>query len=399
MRRALSLLLCVGLLAGCLPLGGCGSLYSNYREVEQLRVMQTLGLDDAPGGVTVTLAAAADPAGGAPPCFSAAGASVSAAIEAARQRSVEEDLFTGHLRQVLVGEAAARRSLEPILTFICRSPDVRLDMPLFILRDCTAREVMTEAGSGERGISEILQAAHGRLDAQAGGHVFTAGELLRSVERRGSGLVCALRYGPASESGGAPDAGEGAASGANAAEPPYTTAAFGGYAVIRGGALCEFLDPDAALGVDFLLNTVGIRELVVRDRFGAPVTLEIARGGTRLQPLWNEDGSLRGIEIYASVTASLLETGGALSAVESADYLTGQLEAAVSDRIGAALWLARTLETDYLGLRDRVEQAAPLRARRLETDLGALLPALELSIAVRGELRHSHDLEGGGAPS
>ena len=79
--------------------------------------------------------------------------------------------------------------------------------------------------------------------------------------------------------------------------------------------------------------------------------------------------------------------------MENADYLTGQLEAAVSDRIGAVLWLARTLEADFLGLGAKVEQASPLEYRRIGQALGPLLPSLELSIAVQGELRHSHDLE------
>ena len=79
--------------------------------------------------------------------------------------------------------------------------------------------------------------------------------------------------------------------------------------------------------------------------------------------------------------------------MESADYLTGQLEAAVSDQIGAVLWIARNLEADFLGLADRIEQAAPLEYRRMDQALGPLLPTLELSIAVRGELRHGHDMD------
>ena len=398
----------IGILLCCaLPLSGCASLYANYREVEQLRIMQALGLDRAPGGVIVTLAAAADPSGSAPLCFSGTGESVSAAIESVRGRAAEEDLFTGHLKHILIGEAAARQGLEPYLSYICRSPDVRLDMPLFILRGGTAREAMSTAGTEERGIAEVLQAAQTSLDTQSGGNVFTAAEILRSLWRDGSALICALEYGPASETSdsgaGGPSSGEAGAADTADSEPsdaggsgeaPVMTAAAGGFAVIKDGKLCEFIDRDAALGAGFLTNTVGIRELVVRDRFGAPVTLEIQQGGTRLHPLWNPDGSLRGIEIYANVSAALLEAGsGTLTAAESTDYLTGQLEAAVSDRIGAVLWLAKTLEADFLGLGERVEQASPLKYRRMGQSLGPLLPSLELSIAVQGELSHSHDLD------
>ncbi len=388
MKRALCLALVPALLLACLPLCGCGSLYANYREVEQLRVMQTLGLDPAPGGVAVTLAAAADRGGSASVCFTGRGESVSTAIEAARAHSAEEDLFTGHLRHVLIGEEAARQGLEPFLSYICRSPDMRMDMPLFVLLGSTAQEAMSAAGDPDRGVAEQLQAAQTKLEAQSGKHIFTAAEILRSLESSGSALVHALRCDTASEADGEASAGN------QGGETPQMTVTPGGFAVIKDGRLCEAIDPDAALGVDFLINSVGIRDLVVRDRFGLPATLEINRGGTRIHPLWAQDGSLRGIEIYATVYATLLETESSnLSAVENADYLTGQLEAAVSDRIGAVLWLARTLEADFLGLGAKVEQASPLEYRRMGQALGPLLPSLELSIAVQGELRHSHDLE------
>ncbi|MBQ9250097.1 MAG: hypothetical protein IJ179_06990 [Oscillospiraceae bacterium] len=407
MKRALVLLFIICIL----PLYGCSSIYANYREVEQLRVMQAMGLDRTPGGVTVTLAAAEDRSGNAPLCFSGTGESISAAIEAARLHSVEEDLFTGHLKHILIGEEAARQSIEPYLSYICRSPDARMDMPLFILRGATAREAMSAAGNGEKGVSEALQAAQSKLDMQLGGHVFTAAEVLQRSARSGCALICALEYDSAAEEEPATaeegtdtldteaDATETSASSTEESvsseeKSDFKTVSAGSYAVIKDGKLREFIGPEAALGVSFLTNTVGVRDLVVRDRFGAPVTLEINSGGTRLRPLWAEDGSLRGIEIYADVSAALLESGStALSAVESADYLTGQLEAAVSDQIGAVLWIARNLEADFLGLADRLEQAAPLEYRRMDQALGPLLPTLELSIAVRGELRHGHDMD------
>ncbi len=418
--KRFSFLIVICTLIPALCLSGCGSLYANYREVEQLRIMQTLGLDRSPGGVTVTLAAAAQPGGAAPLCFSGTGESISAAMESVRLHAVEEDLFTGHLKHILIGEEAARQGIEPFLSYICRSPDARMDMPLFLLQGGSARELMQAAGNGEKGVAELLQAAQSKLDAQTGGHVFTAAEILRSSARSGCALVCVLQAAPAAEAeppggaasgGGEEDAsreeeqpdgeqeaeGDGEAPAAEAgqdAESSYKAAVAGSYAVLKDGRLCEFIGREAALGVHFLTNAVGVRSIVVRDRFGAPVTLEINRGGTRLRPLWAPDGRLRGIEIYATVSAALLEAGSvSLSTAESADYLTGQLEAAVSEQISAVLWLARQLEADFLGLGDRVEQASPLEFRRLGQPLGPLLPELELSIAVQGELSHSHDLE------
>ena len=391
-KKRFQIFLCA--ILALLPLlSGCSSLRANYREVEQLRIVQSLGLDRTPGGVRVTLSAAAD-SGSAPLCFVGVGESISAAIDNARSRSVEEDLFTGHLRHILIGEEAARVGVGPLLSYICRSPDARMDMPVFILQGGTAQEAMSAAGDGEKGAAEALQASHSKLSALTGGHVFTAAEILRALERQDCALVCALRAGDASEEEPAEgeaaprtEPGAGEAHGGGSLAPA-------GYAVLQGGKLVDYLDPDSATGADFLMNTVGIRELVLQDRYGAPVTVEINRGSTRLHPLFDAEGALQGVEIYAEVSASVLETETHdRSAVKNADFLTGRLEAAVSERINTVLNRSRTLQADFLGLADRIEQAAPLDYRRQEQPLGPILPRLELSIAVHGELLHSHDVD------
>ena len=61
MKALLALLLCVGEL---LLFAGPGGLRKNCREVEQLQVIQTMGLDAQTGGVTLSLAAAGEDGGG-----------------------------------------------------------------------------------------------------------------------------------------------------------------------------------------------------------------------------------------------------------------------------------------------------------------------------------------------
>ena len=56
MRRPILVLLCA---VELLVFTGRGGLRARYREVEQLLVIQTMGLDDYRGGVTLSLAAGA----------------------------------------------------------------------------------------------------------------------------------------------------------------------------------------------------------------------------------------------------------------------------------------------------------------------------------------------------
>ena len=356
-------------------LTGCTRLLPQRREVEQLQIIQTVGVDYAPGGVRLTLAAAAGPKGEGPgPTLSGSGRTLSAALEAIRDRAAEEELFLGHVRGLLVGQEAAEHGLNDLLGAVCRSADLRLDMPVFLVRGGSASALMEGAASGELGITEILQAARLREERRQGGKGSSAGEIQRSLLRNGSALVTALAYGDAAESGG-------------------KTALPAGLGVLAEGKLVAWIEQDDCLGAELLRGRSGSRELSVLDLGGLPVSLELAHGESRVLPVWNEDGSLRGLDILARVSAAVLET-----AADSAeglerydDYLTGQLEAAVSERIGRILQLSRQLELDVTGLAGRMEQSDPERLRALREPFGSLLPGLEISITVRGAITHSYD--------
>ena len=353
---------------------GCG-VSAQRREVEQLRIIQTMGVDYEKGSVCLTLAAAAgSEEKGCGARLSGTGHTLSAALEQIRESSVEEELFMGHIRAILIGQEAAEHGVDDLLSVICRSSDLRLDIPLYLVRGGTAAELMQGASSDTRGITEILQSAQLRSERQRSEKGSTADAVQRALIRSGGALVTALRFGDAAEQGD-------------------KTAVPAGFGVLKNGALCAWVEPEDALGAELLCGQTGCRELSLLDLGGLPVSLELQRGESEVRPVWSSDGSLRGLDVTARVQAAVLETAAdsADGLARYDDYLTGQLEAAVSEKLGRILQLARQESLDLANLSVRLERNDPQRFRTLEEDLGALLPGLEISLTVQGELTHSFD--------
>ena len=378
MKRWLPLFLLLPLL-----LSGCG-LRKVYSHMERLRVIQTMGIDAREPGLRLTLAAAAgDRSGSDAVCLSADGSDLSSALERAESLSTEESLFCGHTRQLLVGDGIA---LEPLLRQIARSSDLRLDMPLYLLRDARAEELMNSSGSGNRGIGEILDAVQAELDRRCDSRLFTARQILRDEQRQGSALLCALRASDAAEN-------ENSAVDERAPETEKArTAALGGFAVLRDGEICAWLDREELLGISLLRNGFRSHEIRLEDRNGRSAVLEISEGQSRLKPVWNPEGQLSGLDIRVTVGASLLESEQAELSEPYVNDLTAKLEAAVSEALRGLLTRSKNLQADFLGLGPRVEDASPLAWRQMDTAFPALLPKLEISLSVQGTLRHSNDL-------
>lgn len=448
MKKLVSLLLALAMLPG---LAGCGSVYSNYREMEQLLVLQTMGLDSAAEGIRLSLASGADSARGTEPVrLAVTSPTVSAAFDEAQNYSFEESLFFAHINTLLVGEGAAKRGLGDELNFICQAPRIRIDIPIYIVKNGDAADVIMDTGGTGKGVAEILMGVREYLEKRGGG-IFTAADIVRDSLRYGSALACALEYAPSVQDGAAPaesgadaeggdeddmppqedgaqdgedtgadedevsagadsnaqDAQDGSGNSASPSPSPdggengeasenggRRTAAAAGYAVLKDMKLCAYIDLDEALGVDFLINRVSKHDVTVTDRRGNPVTLEINSGGCDITPQWNTDGSLRRIDVKAAAHAAVLEMNGEGSMDDAAysDYLTAQLEGCVSERISAVLRLSQELGADFIPLAAAVEASDAAAFAALGAPFEELLPGLEIRVSVKGQITHSSDL-------
>ena len=166
-----------------------------------------------------------------------------------------------------------------------------------------------------------------------------------------------------------------------------------GYAVLKDSRLCAYLSMEQGLGVCFLLNSVGRNDIVVTDSRGSSVTMEINRGSCGITPVWDSSGALSRVDVSASVRASVTEINGKsdLDDAEYADYLTGQLESYVSDRISYVLRISRQLNADFLGLAGTVERSSPSEYAAMDKPFTEIFPTLELRVTVKGQLSHSND--------
>lgn len=367
-----------------LTLSGCTSIYNNYKEIEELLVIQTMGLDRQGGGVLLSLASSA---GGSmePRRLSAGGESITTAMERIYNYSYEEQLFLSHIGQLLIGEEAAEAGIGDYLAYISRTPAMRLDMPMFIVRDGRAEDAVMQVGDGKRGISEVLESVEISSRRRGDSGIYTAGDVLRDLMRWGSALICAVECTDSSEStqaGASEDA-------------PRLTAAAQGFAVIREGKLCRYLTREQAIAVGFLRNDVGISDVQVNDMHGGLVVLEIDSGKSSVRPRWAGPGELKGLEVQIEVRASVIEISGGseLDKAEYTDHLTAGLERLISGYVTETLQASKELKADFLGLASAVEKHSPENFRLLSRSFPELLPELELTVSVSGSLRHTNDMK------
>ena len=194
------------------------------------------------------------------------------------------------------------------------------------------------------------------------------------------------------DTGGGEEQGEAEAA---AQEGKPLMAGIAGYGVIRDGKLCKYLEPELSVAVGLMTGGVPISFIAVEDMDGRPCSLEVYEGSAQLNPVWAGPGELKGLELQVEVTASVMESGPSQSSgtEEYINYLTGQLESAVSDQLNSLLQSSMQLKADFLGLAGKVERSSPENFRLMEQDFTEVLPSLELQISVSGRLSHTNDMK------
>ena len=338
MKRWITIGICALL---SLFLGGCALFPSALRGMESLAAVQVLGVDREGDGVRLSMVTAADSSRGEGPVrMSGSGATIADAAGDAASHAAEERVFCAHTGYVLLGEESARADVTSVLRYVCRSREIRMDVPLLIVRGASAEEALLQSGSERTGAAELLDALASSAPARLGTELPSVARIAGRLESGGCALAAAVVCAPSSELEGE--------------EQPLTLSP-AGLAVLRDGKLEAFLEPDEAVGADLLCGAQGVHTFVVTDRAGQRVTLQTAPGRTELRVLRGEDGAPERIDATIRLSASVLEIDGEgrLSDGDYADELAALLERELLRRAGAVLRLEHTLGADLLSLRER----------------------------------------------
>lgn len=376
-RKHLLLLLILPVLLSSSGCTATGSIWANYREIEQLQLIQTIGIDAEDGGVRLSISTGKPMEDEKPVRMAQTAPSLQIAMRRLQDSAASAALFYGHTRYVIVGQDAAEAGIAPYLDFVERDADMRLSAPMFIVYDATAEQAVMNTGDDKVDITESLNAMEVDVSRQGNGHAFTCAEIAQALASSGSALACAAVCAPSEEE----DAGD--------TVLPY------GYAILKDGRLIDFLNGDPVMGVNLLLNLGGNSDILLKNVEGSAVTVALDRSKAGFSPVWNDDGSLQRVEVTITAHAAITELAQP-QRISDAAYLE-QLDQALADTIRSwveeILSRSQKLDADFLGIGQQIATQSPNKWAKIQSDWQTLLPETEFLISVTGSIERTFDLQ------
>ena len=359
-----------------LTASGCsgGSIYSNYRDIAELLVIQTLGFDLSDAGVRLSVSAEGstgagkDNEGKTPVRLSVDAQSMTEAQDALQHYSGGLRLFFGHTAYIVLGENVLNTDTAQFFDCIERDAAFRLCIPVFAASG-SASELVMGAGADEHDATRLMRAVTENLRLRGDAHIFTAAEIVSALDSNGAALIGAVKAVPADTID--PDAAEG-----EMAIVPD------GYTIINNNKAAGHIPMELARGVSLILNEAGSMPVVVGN-----ATLQIDRSSCELEPVFGD--GLEGVAININISASLAEARGDFDPGE----LTREFEAEARSWVEDVLELQKSSACDFLHLGSALEIRHPQRLRGASENFALIAPGLDFTVRVTADLDRSFHLD------
>lgn len=331
-------------LAACLLLAGCSGL-PTAREMEDMALLRTLGVDPSPAGVAVTgstgprargLQAEGEPA----LVLTADRGSLSAACLAMQGQS-DSFVFFGYVDQLLLGEELAKEGVRPVLDYFSRDAELGLGAQLWLIRGASAREALS--AGGDEGLDARLDTLQNDSEMGIANLTRTAGEVYTDLLELGCAYVPALS-----------PAGDG-----------DVLLREAGYGVLKGDALAGFLEGEATRGLELLAGGPSA-DILDAELPSGPVSVKVT--SARTKSALDFRGNIPSVlKLTCQIEARLSEYRERPEGEELKE-LRAELERRERERLAAALEQLQGWGTDCTGLGAKAGMSRPARWQVVQAD-------------------------------
>ncbi len=371
MKRLTLLFLCSLLMfsTGCAK----SSLFSNYRPIEQLKLVHVIGFDAHEDGLEMSICGGEKSEEGQELIrLSCTGKNISDCLGKLQNYSEKFELYYAHTRYVIVGEEYARQGLGDVMQYLESSEQLRSDIPLFVVKGGNAKDPVMKSGGKKEGIHDVLEAVVRDCDRQGMGYPFTCGDIGSFSAEYGSALACALSIEKTKDTD-------------PSAEDDEITPIAAGFGVIDYGTLTAFLSPEASRAVNFLIGELGTGSVTIMMD-GQPVSLRFTKSENTLLPTFGDAGTMTDLKINLELEGKPMETE------QNHPMDLKKLENAVNHTV--TQWMdelfltIRSTKCDFLGLGARIAISHPEEMTAAPVQWTELLNTLPMSARVHSTIHH-----------
>jgi spore germination protein KC len=362
-----------------LTLSGCNgmTLFSNYREIEDLELVRTVAADSSDEGINVLICSGPSTEGSEAKLYEESGENLALTLGRMQKTALGREALLSHTEDILIGEELAKNGIDEILDYVERYAEMRLDTNIFIVRG-NASDLVKGVTGESTFPADVLSGIEKNLDKTGEGCVFTCKELAISEADNGCGLVMAIS---AVKDEKLFD-GRGDMSIAPA-----------GFGIIKDGKLIDYLEGDETTGALILVGRFKADEIceTVEE---TTLTLTVDGIKTDIEPEFDDNGALMGLNISIKAQANVINMDGDGN-LEDKDFRKSaerELSEMLKGYVTAAIERSQSMDIDFLSLGGAAERAEPIKFKKMPESWTSIFRSLNVRVCAESILRRTYDI-------
>ncbi|MDR2664719.1 MAG: hypothetical protein LBC21_00380, partial [Oscillospiraceae bacterium] len=275
-------------------------------------------------------------------------------------------------------EAAAQDGIGKYTDFLARYHETRYSSKVYIIRDMSARELITQSCSSDSNLEDALdnmEETDNVMSDTAPVRVIDMMNMLDDHTR--AAVIPAVRY-------------EMTPGGGNS----RLSLVPAGYAVLRDGALTGYLEPEYARGYNFITNKVNSCPVSVPDGAGGYAGFEVTQSRTDVSARFGTDGMPLEIVYKTSVNVNIAEQhiGADIYTKRSRDEVSAKISEAISRDMRLCISRSLELGIDCTLLGERLRTKYPIKWKNIEGRWREIYTGLDISVETRSEIMRVYSL-------
>lgn len=369
-----------------IALSGCESHFLPTRdEIANYNIIQAIGIDistEDPSQMEVTFISRLEKAEGTSiiEIYSSTGPTI---FEAQRKLKLHSDkkMFVGHVDYFLIGEDAAKENFTKYFDFVSRDQEIRLSPKVFIIKDCTAKEMINNTCVKDKFIVERLKGIEDDIGTMSNTNEVKILDIAAMLDNEDAAtIIPALKCGETRNQ-------------KTTGEMPNIEIVISGYAVIKDFKLVGYIDETHSRGYNFLTNKVGSSAISVPDFSGEFVAFEVIKSKTKLEAHF-KGNQLEGVTYKTHIISNIDEQHSRANIfTETAiqDLCTKQSEMMKAE-MSQVISISQELKTDCTNLGQEIKMQHPLKWEHIKDNWNEIYPNLKIEIDVESEIARTYDI-------
>jgi spore germination protein KC len=366
-------ILCVSLLVS-----GCSQkrVLTSSKEVENLELVRTVGIDKNEDMVKITVCAATGTEGKSK-FFTEEAPTFSQAVNDMQKLPVGKETVFSHTEHIVISEDAARDGIGDYLDYVERSDDLRTGTGFFIAKGSEAGELLTGTTGEDTSVSELLKFLIDNITLMGNGYVFNCGEIASSLSDTGCALILAVSA----------KTSEGLYEG-EAEKTLYPD----GFAVIQDGKLTGFISQDEAMGAMLLMGKTRSGDITL-DLDGTLVSVNLTKAKVNLTPIF-DGNSLKKIKAELDIRGNIVSVSAPLDIDddEIREKLSTKLSEIEENRVRSAIDASQNMDADFMNIYKKILLKSPIKCQEIEDRWSEILSRIDFEISANSELIRTFDI-------